>query len=87
MLRTPLLRTHINHGAMMHGDGISLTSRVPAAFQGRGRRGDGVGTVWERFRTFQRGRGRQRFLGTAWLGFGNVSETFRMYSRHNFVKV
>ncbi|CAN6829729.1 unnamed protein product [Brassica oleracea] len=50
MLRTPLLRIHINHGAMMHGDGISLTSRVPAAFQGRGRRGDGVGTFPKRFR-------------------------------------
>ncbi|CAN6837738.1 unnamed protein product, partial [Brassica oleracea] len=32
------------------GDGISLTSRVPAAFQGRGRRGDGVGTFPKRFR-------------------------------------
>ncbi|CAN6880084.1 unnamed protein product, partial [Brassica oleracea] len=44
---------------MMHGDGISLTSRVPAAFQGRGR----CGNVSE---MFQRGWGRQRFLGTAW---------------------
>ncbi|CAN7018989.1 unnamed protein product, partial [Brassica rapa subsp. trilocularis] len=44
---------------MMHGDGVSLTSRVPAAFQGRGRRGDGVGT-------FSKSWGRQRFLGTAW---------------------
>ncbi|KAF2580640.1 hypothetical protein F2Q70_00010990 [Brassica cretica] len=41
----------------MHGDGISLTSRVPAAFQGRGRRGDGVGTFPKRFREAGDGKG------------------------------
>ncbi|KAG5411458.1 hypothetical protein IGI04_007777, partial [Brassica rapa subsp. trilocularis] len=59
---------------------VSRTSGVSETGTARGRCGD----VSE---TFQRGWGRQRFLGTAWLGFGNVSETFRMYSRHNFVKV
>ncbi|CAN6829708.1 unnamed protein product [Brassica oleracea] len=59
---------------------VSRTSGVSGTGTARGR----CGNVSE---TFQRGWGRQRFLGTAWLGFGNVSETFRMYSRHNFVKV
>lgn len=51
---------------MKHGDGISLTtSPVPDAFPGRGRRMD----VSERW-------GRQSFLETVNLGFGNVSKRF-----------
>ncbi|CAN7124673.1 unnamed protein product [Brassica rapa subsp. narinosa] len=42
---------------MMHGDGILLTSRVPAAFQRRGRRGDSVGTFPKRFREAGDGKG------------------------------
>ncbi|CAG7896801.1 unnamed protein product [Brassica rapa] len=42
---------------MMHGDGISLTSHVPAAFRGRVRRGDSVETFPKRFREGGDGKG------------------------------
>ncbi|KAG5385405.1 hypothetical protein IGI04_036875 [Brassica rapa subsp. trilocularis] len=60
---------------------------VYLTFAAVARTGTARGRCGDVSETFQRGWGRQRFLGTAWLGFGNVSETFRMYSRHNFVKV
>ncbi|RID49539.1 hypothetical protein BRARA_H00337 [Brassica rapa] len=40
---------------IMHGDGISLTSHVPAVFRGRVRRGDSVETFPKRFREDRQG--------------------------------
>ncbi|CAN6882873.1 unnamed protein product, partial [Brassica oleracea var. botrytis] len=48
---------------------VSRTSCVSGMGMARGRLGDVS-------KMFQKRWGRQRFLGTAWLSFGNDSETF-----------
>lgn len=54
---------------MKHGDGNSLPSHVPAAFPGRGRGGDGVGTFPKRFRVGGDGK-------DLWKRRSKVLETF-----------